>query len=234
MPPIYTSNLIFSIKDKIRQRNFQGVVEQMEGLSNKDFRRLSESLAKEILPSMPECFWDCFLNIVPAHPKAYLGTFLRAARQIIQQNKSANNEKFIVHPAFEQYAQKYANEIDKQKCMEILLPLCRSIDTAEYLLSHLKFDSERTAQILLHTGSSISYYLLFKYLRTIEDTPLHLRKYAIALLKKGDSLSFNLACMIQNYFDIPQLPATFSMNLPPHLLARMDSSYETFSKLLNN
>ena len=51
-------------------------------LSAADFRTAGFLLADNLLSTYPEHFWDFFLTIVPSKPKAYLGTFLKAALQL--------------------------------------------------------------------------------------------------------------------------------------------------------
>lgn len=53
-------------------------------LSHSEFRTASYMLAEELLPAMtnPSAFMTLFFDIVPQKPKAYLGTFLKAAAKL--------------------------------------------------------------------------------------------------------------------------------------------------------
>ena len=93
---------------------------------------------------------------------------------------------------------------------------------------------ESKALFLLRTATPQAYFLLFKHLRTIDDDAATLRKYCIALLKRGDSLSFNMAYIIQDYFGLERLPATFSLHLQPYQYSRLEQSYDEFCQLLTN
>jgi len=76
--------------------------------------------------------------------------------------------------------------------------------------------------------------MLFRLLRTAETDPETLRRYALQLISYGDKISFNLASIIEQYFDLKGLPATFSLNLRPYELSRLDAAPETFIKILKS
>lgn len=200
----------------------------LAAMSHADFRRAGKCLGETLLPSCPEHYWELFSEVVPAHPKAHLGTFLKAAVTLTRKDAAFwKNERFV------RYIRSAANDIDRSKCLEALLPLVHNVDDARELLSLCLPDPHRKLAVhLLQAGTVTSYFLLFRHLRTLEDNPDMLRKCCIALLKKGDSLSFNLACAIQDYFSLERLPATFSLHLMPYQLSRLEESFDAFRQLL--
>ena len=54
------------------------------------------------------------------------------------------------------------------------------------------------------------------------------------VVRKGDRLSFNMAAIVRQYFDITSIPGTFSLNLPPYAQGRMERSPENFLKVLQS
>ena len=217
------------IEQLILSRDLPTLLRTLQSLSHSEFREASRQLAETILPAHHECFWEVFSYIVPTNSRAYLGTFLKAATTIAKRQ----GEEFLLHPLLAQYAVKQANQIDRQKCLDALLPIATRTQSAEHLLQHLSSDNlDATAISLYRAGTPLAYYHLFKYLKTIEDDIPTLRRYALAMIKRGDSLSFNMARVIQDYFALDNLPATFSMRLQPYQLARLDQSFEGFLSIV--
>lgn len=201
----------------------------MEQMSHADFRRCSTILGEYPLwAAQLGLYWDAFIHIVPTNPKAYLGTFLKALAQILRHEPD-----FWRSDLFFGYLRNHANEIDRKKSAECLLPLIHDVEDAALLLRNCFPESaERMAILLVHTGTPQAYFLLFRYFRTIEDQPELIRKYCLALLRKGDSISFNMARIVQDYFALEHLPATFSLQLKPYEFGRLEENYEVFAKFL--
>lgn len=217
------------IQQHIQSRDFPALLRTLQSLSHSEFRVVSNYLADSILPTNHDCFWEVFMLLVPTHPRAYLGTFLKAAATIVKQQ----GEKFLFHPLLAEYATEHANHIDRQKCLEALLPLVKEPQSAEHLLQYFSSTNPGTTAVSLYrSGTPLAYFHLFKYLKTVEDDAPTLRRYALALIKRGDAISFNMARVIQDYFALDNLPATFSMRLQPYQLARLDQSLEGFMSII--
>lgn len=201
----------------------------LAGLSNAERRTAGFLLADTLLPACPEDrFWTLFRDLVTAAPKAHLGTFLKAAVRLYR----AGNLRFD-HESFREYARSAAGEIDKRKILEAFLPQVTDADDAARLLQAVVPESPATVlTLLLKTGTPVAYFHLFRRLQAGDAPPVVLRQYCIALMKKGDRLSFNLASILQQYFDLKNLPGTFSLQLHPYELHRLDGTYETFRKVL--
>ena len=81
-------------------------------------------------------------------------------------------------------------------------------------------------------GTPACYFLLFRALKQMDADLSYLRRIAVELIRKGDKTSFNLAAILQRYFDLGTLPGTFSLQMPPYELSRLDQSYDNFLKIL--
>ena len=86
--------------------------------------------------------------------------------------------------------------------------------------------------VLLKASTTASYFLLFKQLKEMDAEPAYLRRIAVELIRKGDKCSFNFAAILQRYFDLGNLPGTFSLQMPPYELSRLDQSFDHFLKIL--
>lgn len=213
-----------------------GLADCLATLSNTEFRTAGFLLGEELLPLLGNeeeqeatVFWDFFLTIVPRHPKAYLGTFLKAAASLYKAEKLSLNDGRL-----DSYAKEQASPIDCKKALEALLPEIKTPQDGMRLLQLFSEEkAEAQVQALLKTSTPVGYYLLFRTLKTCEENRQLLHQCCIALLKKGDSRSFNLACILYEYFGLDQLPATFSLQIRPYQLGRLDDSYESFLKILH-
>lgn len=210
--------------------NAEGLKVLLNNLSNSEFRTAGYLLAEDLLPAIPsvEVFLNLFFNIVPTNARAYLGTFLKAATAFHADGRLKWHEA-----GWEAYAET-ASPIDRRKILDAFLPSARSVAEAKRLVS-LFAPSELTARLsyLLKAGTTESYYLMFCLLRSVDDDHAIIRQQYLQLLKRGDQRSFNMACILRQYFDLRDLPGEFSLNLRPYELSRLDLSPETFTKILN-
>ena len=86
--------------------------------------------------------------------------------------------------------------------------------------------------VLLKSEHDLSYYLIFKTLKLIEDR-LIARKCCVALMKRQDDRAFNAVCLIKAYFGLDDLPARFSLTIEQYELSHIDRDYNTFIHVLN-
>lgn len=204
----------------------QGMRVCLTSLTVSDFRSAGRLLAEEVLPSADnDAFWHFFRTIVPTNPKAYLGTFLKAAVKLYRQGKLQLQES-----RFADFSRS-CSVIDKRKFLEALLPEAKTDSEVRVLVSAFcQGQIAEAAPYLLRAHTPQTYYVLFQLLKTA-DAEL-VRKYALLLLRNADSLSFNLASILEQYFDLAPLPGNFSLRLQPYQLNCLDRGYEAFLKYL--
>lgn len=213
-----------------------GLADCLASLSNTEFRTAGFLLGEDLLPLLADGeeensagFWNFFLTIVPRHPKAYLGTFLKAAVSLCKTGKLSLNDSRL-----DSYAKEQASPIDCRKVLDALLPEMKTPQEGMRLLQLFGEEKAETqVQALLKTTTPVGYYLLFRTLKTCEENRRLIHLCCIALLKKGDNRSFNLASILYEYFDLDELPATFSLKIRPYQFGRLDDSYESFLKILH-
>lgn len=206
------------------------LAELLRSLSNSEQHTAGAYLSEELLPAMSngEDFAELFLATVPTHPKAFLGTFLKAT-VAHYKNKSLTLPSVFL----EKYAETGLSPIDRRKVLDTLLPLVGTYAEAEWLF-RLFAEAETEARIanLVRIATAPASYLLFQLLRQEEGNAPLLRHTCGLLLRRGDRLAFNLTSILQAYFDIDNLPATFSLSLEPYQLSRLEGGYESFAEQL--
>lgn len=204
--------------------------ELLDGLSNMDFRTAGYLLSEELLPGLESSglFWTLFCEVVPRSPKAYLGTFLKAAAAIYLKGRLDLTDNRLC------LFSRQATPIDSRKILETFLPIVRTDSEVRLLLRLFCSDNAADrAAFLFKAGTTLCYYRLFQVLKTMDNSPDVLRRYCILLMRKGDRRSFNLAGILCRYFDIANLPGTFSLRLQPYQQSRLDESFDSFCKILN-
>ena len=134
------------------------------------------------------------------------------------------------------YLTESGTEIDRMKFVTFMLQVFPDEpNELEHLLKYLKIDAPKVCvDYLLRVCNMATYYLLFLSLRKLEHDKDYLTRCCLFLMKKGDSLSFNLASVMKVYFDLVQVKGTFSLNLNPYQFGRLELSYENFKKILQS
>lgn len=203
-------------------------------LSNSNFRMAGYVLGEWILPEVSEdCYWSAFYVLLRYNSKAFLVTMLKAAVLRLQSGCFS-----LSHPGFivvSNYLNTNCLYIDKQKLMINLVPVLKDVEEIDYLFKRLKVDDPRIKLDFLLRGINIPcYFLLFQTLKQLEHDKELLARCCYFLMKKGDTLSFNLASIMKLYFDLYSVKGTFSLRMNPYELGRIDFSYEAFSKLITS
>lgn len=194
---------------------FEKLVDTLDALSHADRRTAGYLLAEELLPEMTEAsrFWTLFGVLAGRNARAYLGTLLKAAAALYAAGRIE-----LALPPLDYTA------VDAQKIAEAFLPVLRT--PAEVA-------SLRPSKIALVRGGTVPCcYVLFQELKQLEGRPQIQTRFCLELIRRGDSLGFNMAALVQAYFGLPPVNATFSLHIEPFQLSRLDENYESFAKTL--
>lgn len=226
-----TSNVLKSqLLVFIRAGKAEAMRDYLLSLRNADFRLAGSVLTDKTLWADAD-FWTFAATLVVTNSRAFLGTMLKAATAL---GLTAPTKAF---------ADACSTAIDCRKVLEALLPAATNPGEVNALLQ--QFLAKETIvnatdasvpfseTILFKVGTAPAYFVLFNLLKLHEDDVAYLRRFGVELIRKGDKRSFNLACIIKEYFDLPELPGTFSLSLQPYELSRLDTSYDTFLTIIN-
>jgi len=216
------------LRNLLASADGEALLRALDELSNAEFRTAGYLLGEVLLPKLSaDRFEEIFFAVVPTNPKAFLGTFLKAAATLCE----AGTLRFDV-ARWQTYAAG-ASQIDRKKMLERLLPLGKSLQEVQTLLTLFALEREDANLLLLIGAATLpALYVLFLRLRTLEhDKPL-LRHYCIVLMQKGGNLNFRMAAFLQTYFDVGPLPGTLSRHIEPYHLARFEGGYDSFKMML--
>ncbi len=201
-------------------------------LSHRDFRMAGDIIGRTLVQTEAEAFWGAFHALLTFHAKAFLGTMLKAIplrRQTV--GFTLHHGGFLL---VADYLNGQGTEVDRMKFITGMLSVFEdNPEELVYLFKTLLVESPRLQMDFLLRGNSMaSYYLLFLAMRQLEHDRALLVRCCGFLMKKGDTLSFNLTSMFKTYFDLQELKGTFSLCLTPYELGRLDASYELFRKAM--
>ena len=114
-----------------------------------------------------------------------------------------------------------------------MLPLMQTEEQAWGLLEAFHVENEVTRlSVLLKVNSPLSYYLIFKTLKLVEDKVIA-HKCCMVIIKRGDDKAFNMVSLIKTYFGLDELPARFSLTIEPYELSHIDKDFDAFLHVLN-
>lgn len=212
-----------------------GLGEYLLGLNNSNFRVASVLLADEVLVRLRgEDFWRVFAYLSLLRPKAFLGTCLKAAARLYKGGlvsvRSGNLAAYAAHLT------RNGMEIDRMKFFRAMLGLVeKEEDFAEiWRMFGVGKPESRIDSLLKYCSTVVAYYEVFKECKRVQDNRDFLKRVCYALIKKGDNLSFNLASILQSYFDLQGLGARFSLKVEPYKLSYIEASLQNFEKVITS
>ena len=214
-----------------RDADSEAMLSFLRSLSNADFRAAGVVMAEDVLVSACSDvgFWHLFANVVSASPKAFLGTFLKAAVKRYRAGSLTLNRD--VEPLCRFACQ--ASAIDCKKVFEAFLPVLRKGCEVDCLLALFgPEDAEGRMALLLNFDTRPTTYVLFQELRKADMDAPSVRALALKLMQKGTRLSFRLAAIVQDYFGLEPLPGQLSLHLKPYELSQLERSESSFLKIL--
>lgn len=190
--------------------DWDGLTSYLQGLSHADFRLAGNMIGELFMPSLPEdAFWMLFYRLLVYHAKAFLMTLLKSVPLRVKEKRfSLHHNGFLV---VSNYMNTRGTAIDKKKMIRYLLTVLDDVNEIDYLLERLHVDTPKDRlELLLRSETMAGYYVLFLAMRGLEHDKELLARCCCFLMKKGDTLSFNLASVAKVYFDLPQVRGTFS------------------------
>lgn len=222
----YDTSLAIKLKPLIEDGKWAELCDVLNSLSNAQFRTAGVMLGGSLTNQLPdEAYWPFFSAMIKYNDRAFLGTLLKQVVQRLQ-----NNTLSLQHPAaIKSLDQLCCNDIDVQKTLSALLPLMDTPEKIDELFSNLRVtDYSKRIASLLKTSTIPCAFMLLRTLKYMEHDRLLLIRTTHYLMKRGDSLSFNLASLFKTCFALDEIHGTFSLQLQPYELARIEQSYKAF------
>ena len=211
-------------------RDWEGLGRMLRSLSNMEFRRMERVMREEVLTELDnEAFWETLLHIIIYKRAGFISGATAVGH--LATDGTLNFEAEGVKLLYEHL--KETDEGSIVKLCNMMLPALQTEVQVMGLWSAFHVENEVTRlTMLLKVDSPLSYYLIFKTLKLIEDKVVA-RKCCMSLIKRQDDRAFNAVCIIKAYFGLDDLPGRFSMKIEPYELSHIDRNYDTFCHVLD-
>lgn len=218
------------LEQLIGTRDWEGLTQMLGNLSNMELRRMERVMREEVLTGLEnDLFWDTLLHLIIFKRAAFISGV--TALTHLAKDGALDFEVKSVDRLCEHL--KATNQESLVKMCNMMVPELRTEAQVMGMFEAFHVENEVTRlAVLLKAGHDLSYYLIFKTLKLIEDK-LVARKCCVALMKRQDDRAFNAVCLIKAYFGLDDLPARFSLTIEQYELSHIDRDYNTFIHVLN-
>ena len=214
----------------IGTRDWEGMTQMLGSLSNMELRRMEHVMREEVLPTLEnDSFWETLLHLIIFKRAAFISG-VTAVTHLVKEGM-LDFEVEGVRRLYEHL--KATNPESLVKMCNMMVPELRTEAQVMGMFEAFHVENEVTRiSVLLKSEHDLSYYLIFKTLKLIEDR-LIARKCCVALMKRQDDRAFNAVCLIKAYFGLDDLPARFSLTIEQYELSHIDRDYDTFCHVLD-
>lgn len=218
------------LEQLIGTRDWEGLTQMLGNLSNMELRRMERVMREEVLTGLEnDLFWDTLLHLIIFKRAAFISGV--TALTHLAKDGTLDFEVKSVDRLCEHL--KATNQESLVKMCNMMVPELRTEAQVMGMFEAFHVENEVTRlAVLLKAEHDLSYYLIFKTLKLIEDK-LVARKCCVALMKRQDDRAFNAVCLIKAYFGLDDLPARFSLTIEQYELSHIDRDYNTFIHVLN-
>ena len=214
----------------INAHDWKGMERMLKSLSNIEFRRMERVMREEVLVNLENSlYWETLLHIIVYKRAA----FISGATAVGHLAKDGTLN-FHVERAKQLYQHlKETDEASIAKLCNMMIPEMQTEEQVAELWKAFHIENEVTKlSMLLKVDSSLSYYLIFKILKLIEDKVIA-RKCCMTLIKRNSDQAFNAVSLIKTYLGLDDLPARFSLKIEEFELSHIDRDFNTFQHVLN-
>ena len=218
------------LEQLIDTRDWAGLTQMLGNLSNMELRRMERVMREEVLTGLEnDLFWETLLHLIIFKRAAFISGV--TALTHLAKDGTLDFEVESVDRLCEHL--KATNQESLVKMCNMMVPELRTEAQVMGMFEAFHVENEVTRlAVLLKAEHDLSYYLIFKTLKLIEDK-LVARKCCVALMKRQDDRAFNAVCLIKAYFGLDDLPARFSLTIEQYELSHIDRDYNTFIHVLN-
>jgi hypothetical protein len=203
--------------------DYDGLLGLLDSFSHSQFRTAVYMLGEKFsLEVTADAFWKLFAELLRKDSKAFLVVMLKALVQRMERGDVTIQDDGFLKLC------RMMNELDRQKTLSFLLPYLKVEEQVRYLFRCFNLGADEVIPYLIRVNTLPCAFVLFSSLRYIEHDKAYLVRVAYYLMKRGDGLAFNLASLMKAYFGLEELKGTFSLQLKPFELARLETSYKAF------
>ncbi len=218
------------IEKFVNDRNWDGLSQLFQRMSNAEFRRTEKVVRDLVMPRLDnDLFWETYHHLLVFRHQAFLPAITAIKRL------AHNGELSFDSPSASALSEYVVNHLtdERMKMVRMAIGLLETEEQISGLFSWLRIDQPgQRASALLSLNTPIAYYLLFQTLRHAEGERELVLRCCQMLIRKSDDLSFNMVAILREYFGLTELKNTLSLRIQPYELSYIDSSYANFEHVL--
>lgn len=228
----YNATLYHHLSQFFEREDWDGVIHYLESLSNSHFRTAGYLLGERLLQRVgADTFWQVAERLILWQPKAFTVTMAKAATPRLKEGSLSLDDAGFLHLC--EALHNDERQLDREKLLLQWLPVATLPATIEKLFERLNVLSAcRRTDFLLRTDGLAAGFVLLRTLRYEEHDHAFLLATCRQLIKRGNSLSFNLASLLRTYFDLQEIRGVFSLTLQPYELSRLDTDFDVFQRIV--
>lgn len=218
-----------AFKSYIQSRNWDGMHKILCCMNSSALKQMEEYTRSSVLPYLDnDLFWETCLHLIIYRRQAFLSTVKRCEHLVRNKTLNFNN------PGVKGLAEflSTSNPASITKIAKMLIPLLNTEELITGMFDAFNINNEITRiSLLLTVDSPLSYYLIFKDLKMMDDKALAY-KCSLSIIKRNNDMAFNAASILKTYFALDELPTRFSLNIEAYELSRIDRDFATFAHIL--
>ncbi len=219
-----TLKIIIEGKDWGRLSNY------LDSLSHSEFRKAESFVREIILPELSnEDFWESLLHLIKYKKQAFLPCVV-AVKNLVEKNVLVVRCKEAAEVA--SYMKNNMPEASL-KLVSIAIPFLRTEEQINDFFDVFGIENERNKiSVLIKETSLLTYFVLFKTLKQVQDNQSLARQCCLFIMKKNDDMSYNMASLLREYFSLEGLRSQLSLHIAPYELSYAESSFDKFKNII--
>ncbi len=220
-----------TLRTLIETKDWTGLDNLLARQSNADFRRTEALVRDFVMPNLSNTgFWEAYMHLLMYRRQSFLPCICAVG------NLAKTGKLDFDCPQAVELAQ-WLRQTSPESVVKVVRMAVPLLATDRQILSLFRLfgftDEKGTVAVLVKETSPHAYYALFETLKQVPDDRQLQRAACLAVMRKSDDLSFNMASILKSYFGLDDIRSTFSLRIEPYELSFIDRSYDNFLRVLN-
>lgn len=213
----------------IEMQDWEGMERFLSRMNVLDFRKIQTSLRKNYLCKLDnDLFWETYYHLIKHKKQAFLACII-AIEHLAKEKKIDFNNDYVKQISL--YLQREHPDAVKS-LLNMSVPLMVTEEQIEGLFNAFDIDVRERIAILLKTDTPLTYFVLFKNLKLLQDNKVLMKKCCLFINNKNTDLAKNMACIVKEYFGIHEATGVKSLNIEQYELNYIDRDRDTFINVL--
>lgn len=218
------------MREMVKAHKWTELFQYLSHLSNSNFKSAKFVLENDILLlASSQDFWEASWRLVGFRPKAFLNSVAKVSANRVARGNWQPDFNALEHIS----ASLKGDEARpaRNRFIRFMLPLFVEETDIQRLFKVFDVNDSSCIVFLQEVAEPVHFFLMFNLLRRADN---HLQAVDCCrfLMRQGDDLSYNMASLLKEYFDLKEVGGVFSLRLQPYELGYLETSFPTFEKTI--